>query len=146
LRIHRGTTHQRLKSLSSREYRALAAFRQEIRRFLEFSERAARTEGVEPGQHQLLLVLKGLHEGERPTIGAVSQFLLVKHYTAVGLVTRAEELGLVAREKSIDDRREVLVSVTEAGDQLLDRLARAHRDELRYVGPRLVEALAAVRS
>ena len=44
-------------------YKAMAEFRYQIRRFLRFSENAARQAGIEPQQHQLLLAVKGLPEG-----------------------------------------------------------------------------------
>ena len=49
------------------QYQSLAEFRYQLRRFLHFSEQAARSVGLEPQQHQLLLTLeKGyLKEGLR---------------------------------------------------------------------------------
>ena len=54
-------------------YRALAEFRYQIRRYLRFSEEAVRAAGLEPQQHQLLLLLKGLPEGVQPRIGEVAE-------------------------------------------------------------------------
>ena len=48
-------------------YRQLAEFRYHIRKFLHFSEEAARSYHVEPQQRQFLLAIKGLPEGIRPT-------------------------------------------------------------------------------
>ena len=42
------------------DYKTLAEFRYQIRRFLHFSEHATRAQGVNTQQHQLLLALKGL--------------------------------------------------------------------------------------
>ena len=42
------------------EYQSLAEFRYQLRCFLHFSEQAARSVGLEPQQHQLLLTIKGL--------------------------------------------------------------------------------------
>ena len=42
------------------DYQALAELRYRIRRFLHFSEQAARAAGLEPQHHQLLLAVKGL--------------------------------------------------------------------------------------
>jgi hypothetical protein len=41
------------QELSLADYRALAEFRYQIRRFLRFSEDAARSAGIEPQHHQL---------------------------------------------------------------------------------------------
>ena len=50
--------------ISLSDYRALAEFRYQIRRFLHFSEQMARRAGLESQQHQVLLALKGLPEGK----------------------------------------------------------------------------------
>src|ERR1043166_9576345 len=69
-------------------YRALAAFRYEIRRFLRRSEDAARSAGLEPQQHQLLLALKGAPHGTVPTIAWLAERLQLQHHSLVGLVDR----------------------------------------------------------
>ena len=126
------------------EYRALANFRYEIRKFLAFSEAAARAAGIEPQHHQLLLAVHGLPEGVRPTIGALAERLCLKHHTTVGLVDKLEERGLAVRVRSDADRREVLVSLTADGTALLRRLSQQHRDELRNAGVSMVAALTEI--
>ena len=54
------------------EYRALAEFRYQVRCFLHFSEEQARSNGLEPRQHQLLLAIKGLPRGKKATIGELA--------------------------------------------------------------------------
>ena len=75
------------------DYRVLAAFRFEIRKFLAFSEKAAREAGVEPQQHQLMLAVKGLPAEQRPTIRALADRLCVEHHTTVALVDKLHEAG-----------------------------------------------------
>jgi DNA-binding MarR family transcriptional regulator len=128
-------------SVSTRDLRALASFRHEIRKFLAFSEGAARREGLEPQQHQLLLAVSGLPPDLRPTIGVIAQRLCVQPHTAVSLVDKLEAAGLVERARDEDDRRQVLLRVTSAGDRVLGGLSRQHRQQLRSVGPDLVRAL-----
>ena len=130
--------------LSRADYRALASFRYEIRRFLAFSERAARDAGVEPQQHQLLLAVRGLPEGVAPTIGAIAERLCVQHHTTVALVDKLEARGLLARERSSEDRRQVLLHVTDEGEALLHALSSLHRKQLKTVAPAMVEALQRV--
>lgn len=101
---------------------------------------------MEPQQHQLMLALKGLPEGQRPTIRVLSERLLLKHHTAVGLVDRLVSRNLVARRKSDADGREILVELTLDGERLLRRLTEAHRTELLTAGPDLVRALEAIVS
>src|SRR5258706_3664891 len=81
---------------------ALAAFRYELRCFLSFSERAARAAGIEPQQHQLLLAIGGLPAGQRPNIRSVAERLCVQHHTAVALVDKLEQRGLVSRQASTE--------------------------------------------
>jgi len=115
-----------------------------IRSFLSFSERAARSHGIEPQQHQLLLACKGLPVNDRPTVGTLARRLCVEHHTAVALVDKLEAAGLVERAPSLQDRREVLVKITTAGDALLTSLSELHRDQLLQIGPKLATALADV--
>src|ERR1700692_3474102 len=81
--------------LSPAEYRALAEFRYQIRRFLQFSAEAARQYGLEPQQHQPLLAVKGPPDDVRPTIGELAERLQIQHHSAVELVDRLAEHGAV---------------------------------------------------
>ena len=65
------------KPLSDRDYESLAAFRRELRRFLAFSEEAARSAGLTPAHHQLLLAIRG-HAGGAPSISDVADALRVE--------------------------------------------------------------------
>jgi len=120
-------------------YQALAEFRYQIRRFLHFSEEAARRAGLEPAQHQLLLAVKA-HTG-KPTVGELAERLQLRHHSVVGLVDRLAECGLVRRERGRDDRRQVCVQLTREGGAVLRKLSLEHRDELESAGPALVAAL-----
>jgi DNA-binding MarR family transcriptional regulator len=125
-------------------YRQLADFRRCIRKFLHFSEELARGNGIEPQQHQLLLAIKGLPGDARPTIAALSRQLYLRHHSTVELVNRLEERGAVRRRQGTEDRREVLVEITQRGEDLLRQLSVLHWEELRVSGPALSEALRAV--
>ena len=124
--------------------RALAEFRYELRLFLAFSEQAARQAGIEPQQHQLLLAVGGLPARQRPTIRTLAERLCVQHHTVVALVDKLSVRGLVRRERSTEDKREVLVRLTEPGADLLQHLSRKHRANLQRIGPEMVAALAAI--
>ncbi len=121
----------------------LARFRASLRRFLRFSEEAARFAGLTPQQHQALLALRG-GGGEPMTIGDLAVELAVRHHSAVGLVDRLVAKQLVERVRSSADRRQVRVRLTAHGLSALRGLAAAHRDELRRVGPELAALLAAL--
>ncbi len=126
------------------QYRDLAEFRRQIRRFLHFSEATAREHGVEAQQHQLLLAVRGLPKGVKPTVGEVAARLFLQHHSAVELVNRLERRGAVARRAGARDRREAWVRLTPAGRAILRKLALAHRTELERSGPELARALRAV--
>lgn len=126
------------------DYYALAELRYQIRRFLRVSEQAARAAGLEPQQHQLLLAVKGLPEDHQPTIGELAKRLQIQHHSAVGLVDRLEERGLVRRRQSDIDRRQVIVDLTQEGEEVLRDLSLFHLAELRAAGPALVRALSAL--
>jgi DNA-binding MarR family transcriptional regulator len=130
-----------LAKISNSDYRSLAALRFEIRKFLAFSEQAARSVGIEPQQHQLLLVVRGLSGEARPTIRSAADRLCVKHHTAVALVDKLERRGLLARERGLADKREVLLRLTANGEAMLHELSTVHREQLRTVGPAMVNAL-----
>jgi DNA-binding MarR family transcriptional regulator len=125
------------------DYRSLADFRYEIRRFLNFSERAAREAGIEPQQHQALLAIKGLPIGQKATVGALAERLQVKHHTAVELVNRLQTKKLIWRTRNGPDRREVMLALTNRGEHVLTALTRLHRAELRSAGPVLLRTLNA---
>ena len=121
--------------------RNLAEFRFELRRFLQFSESAAVSAGLQPKQHQLLLQVAGAGDGIAVTIAYAADRLGLKHNSAVELVNRSEQEGLLARRTDVGDRRRALLQVTRKGERLLNRLAADHARELNELAPRLVEVL-----
>lgn len=126
------------------DYQALAELRYQLRVFVSFSEQAARERGIEPQQHQLLLAIKGLPTGLRPTVRVLAERLRLRHHSVVELIDRLERADLAARLPSPTDGREILVKVTAAGERLLRKLSVAHQAELQTSGPRLLQALQAV--
>ncbi len=132
--------------ISITEYQALAEFRYELRRFLRFSEQAARAAGFEPQQHQLLLAIKGLPEGKQATISALAERLQIAHHSTVELIDRLVERGFIQRCRGESDQRWVLVRLTPQGEEALRNLSLAHRAELRSAGPALVQTLTLLLS
>jgi DNA-binding MarR family transcriptional regulator len=132
------------KSLPAPDYRAMAEFRYQIRRFLRFSEQAARSAGIEPQQHQLLMAVKGLPEGSKPTVAVLADRMQLQHHSTVELIDRLEERGFLYRLRATDDRRQVFVKLTHDGEEFLQTLAMYHVQELQSVGPTLVKVLQSV--
>lgn len=127
--------------MNRNDYITLAAFRYELRKFLRFSERAAVEHNLAPQQYLALLEIKGFPAREQVTVGELAERLQIAHHSAVGLVNRLEERGLVQRTSGQEDRRFVHVTLTPDGNKVLSKLASVHRTELKKVGPLLVKLL-----
>jgi DNA-binding MarR family transcriptional regulator len=117
------------------DYRLLADFRYLLRRFLAFSEEAAREAGLTSQQHQALLAIKAGDSNERMTIGDLANRLSIRHHSAVGLVNRLVLAKLVARDFDPSDRRRVTLALTGKSETSLQKLTTAHRRELRRLAP-----------
>ncbi len=133
-----------MRKLTVADYQALAEFRYQIRKFLHFSERAVEGAGLERGQYQLMLSIKGIPPDLRPRIRDLAEMLQVQHHSAVELINRLEARGYVSRERSLEDRREVLLALTPKGEKVLAELALHHHEELQEAAPQLVAALRRV--
>jgi DNA-binding MarR family transcriptional regulator len=129
---------RRSAHLDAGEYQQLASFRYALRSFLRFSEAAAEKVGLTAQHYQALLALCATPG--RVTINELAQQLLIRHNSAVGLVDRLNDQGLVAREPAPEDGRKVYLRLTAKGDRILEKLAEVHREELQRIGPQL-EAL-----
>jgi DNA-binding MarR family transcriptional regulator len=116
--------------LTDEDYARLLGFRTELRRFLRWSGEQAEAAGLTPAQHQLLLAVRGHADRRGPTVGDVADALLLRHHSALGLVDRAAEAGLVRRSQDADDHRVVRLRLTSSGTRTLARLSRLHLDEL----------------
>lgn len=126
------------------DYQALAEFRYEIRRFQILSEQAARNAGIEPQQYQAILAVKGLASPNGATVGMLAERLQIQHHSAVELVDRLEEHGLLKRVRSQEDRRQVILRLTDHGEDTIERVALPHHSELRAAGRAMLNALAEV--
>ncbi|HEX8753614.1 MAG TPA: helix-turn-helix domain-containing protein [Solirubrobacterales bacterium] len=123
--------------LRPEDYARLLGFRTALRRFLRWSEAEARAAGLTPAQHQLLLAVRGHAGGEEPTIGELSEYLVLRHHSVVELVDRAAAAGLVERERDATDHRLVRVGLTALGKRRIEELSRLHLEELRRLAPML---------
>ena len=133
-------------SITKAEYEALAEFRYSLRQFFAFSEEAAKSVGLTARQHQALLTIQGFPQRNAVTVGELAERLHIQPNSAVGLVNRLVTEKLVARSSHPGDRRQVFVALTPHGLALLEQLSAAHRAELRRIGPRLSELLAALEN
>jgi len=124
-------------SLSDADYRRLLQLRTRLRGFMRWSESQARAAGLAPTQHQLLLAVRGHDDPRGPTIGEVADYLYLRHHSAVELVDRAVQAGLVHRRPDPDDARVVRLSLTPAGEEALTKLTHLHLEELHRLASNL---------
>jgi DNA-binding MarR family transcriptional regulator len=130
--------------ITQAEYRALAELRYRIRRFLQEGDNIAREAQLEPQQYLLLLVVRGLPEGQEATIRTLAERLSLRHHSTVELVDRMEARGYVKRSRGREDRRQVLVSLQPRGEKLLEEVVQQRIIELRAHGRTLVETISAL--
>lgn len=119
----------------------LAAFRYRLRQFHSFSEKAAAGVGLTQQQYQALLAVRAHPGPGLLTISDLAAQMFIKHHSAVGMVNRLEEQGMVRREPSAEDGRKVGIRLTLTGQRVFDRLASIHRGELRRIGPDLARLM-----
>jgi DNA-binding MarR family transcriptional regulator len=117
------------------DYQALAAFRYALRRFLRYSNEAAAELGLETQQYQALLAIRARGADRPMTTGELAEEMQVRPNSAAGMAKRLEERRLIARHRGKQDRRQVLLTLTETGRQTLKRLAAAHKSELKKAMP-----------
>ncbi|MFP5209017.1 MAG: MarR family winged helix-turn-helix transcriptional regulator [Acidobacteriota bacterium] len=134
--LPKGTTVKESRAM----FQELAFFRHRLRKFLRFSEDAARACGITPQQHQLMLGIAGYTGTGTATISEIAEFLQEKHNSVVGLVDRAVQGGLVERTTDAADRRVVLVSLTDRGEDILRRLSLLHREEIKRLRKEFLHA------
>src|SRR5581483_10288115 len=120
------------RPVTADEAMVVASFRSALRSFLRSSERIARSNGLTPQRHLLLLMIKGAPDGsECATVTDLVERMELAQSTVTELVKRAEETGLVWREGSEHDGRVARLKLTEEGERRLRQVFRAHEDERR---------------
>lgn len=120
--------------LSKKDFETLSNFRYQLRCFLRFSEELTHEFGITNLQYLLLLHVKGYEGREWATIGELAEKLQAQHNGVVSLASRCEKLGFVYRQRGTEDRREVQIHLTKAGDALVRKIAGLHRRELMQLG------------
>jgi DNA-binding MarR family transcriptional regulator len=130
--------------LSDADYERLADLRYALRSFLHWSAEQAKAAGLTPSQHQLLLAVRASRDERGPTVSEVASVLMVRHHSAVGLVDRAQEAGLIMRERDRDQHSLVRLRLTEEGAARLRSLSRLHLRELAQLAPGMRALWAAI--
>lgn len=124
----------------------IADFRAALRSFLRHTERAAQQRGLTPQWYLLLLMIKGAPDGtERITIGDAAERMQLGVNSTTELVNRAEEQGLLRRERSDTDGRVVCLRLTREGERRLNAALvdlEADRKDLQRALNRLTESFS----
>ena len=95
---------------------------------------ALRHLGVSPAGGLVLGILEDAGEPRPPNY--ISERLIVSRATVTGVLDSLEKRGLVRRRPHPDDRRMVLVSLTEAGARTAGEVRRTvHRAEATWMAP-----------
>ncbi|MDU0203660.1 MULTISPECIES: MarR family winged helix-turn-helix transcriptional regulator [Paenibacillus] len=115
-------------------YEQLALFRYQIRKFIHFSESAARAHGLTPQNHQLMLAIMGFPGRDYATPKELAERLQVTPHACVELINRCEQLQLVYRMPNPDDGRSIFIRLSESGMRLLEDLSEIHMNELKNIG------------
>jgi DNA-binding MarR family transcriptional regulator len=132
------------KVIATPEYQALAEMRYRIRKFVHEGDAVASAAGLEPQQYLLLLMIRGIPEGQEATVSNLAERLVLKHHSVVELIDRLEIHGYVRRNRSREDRRSVLVSLLPRGEKMLEEVAQHRISELRATGAALVNAISSL--
>lgn len=130
----------RARRISNRDYARLLVVRTRLREFEHWSAAQAAALGLTAAQHQLLLAVRGHSGAGGPTVGQAAEYLMIRHNTAVELVDRTQDLGLVDRARDETDHRVVRLVLTREGRSRLAALTGAHIEELARLTP-MIDAL-----
>jgi len=110
-------TYEQLKLENQLCFPVYAASRLIIREYQPHLERL----GITYPQY---LVLMLLWETDDRTVNEIAQALILNTNTVTPILKRMEAMGLIARRRSAEDERRVIVSLTPKGMQLREEAAR----------------------
>jgi DNA-binding MarR family transcriptional regulator len=96
----------------------LISLRQIIRAIDLNSKRLERESGLTGPQ---LLVMQLIGSAGEITAGVLAREVSLSQATVTSILDRLERKGLLVRERSADDKRKVMVSLTEEGGQALEK-------------------------
>ena len=123
-------------------YKAMAELRYQIRRFLRFSENAARQAGIEPQQHQLLLSCQRFTRRTSSQPSACWRKECSYSTTAPWNSSTDWSKGASCSDSAPQTTGDnVLVKLTRDGEGFLQKLSLHHLQELQSAGPTFVKVL-----
>jgi DNA-binding MarR family transcriptional regulator len=130
-----------MNQVNSIDFETLASFRYQVRKFLRFSKDFLCAEDLTPDQYQALLAIRAAAPRGKLSIRDLAEQLQVRHHSTVGIVDQLVFREAVVREVAPKDRRKILLSLTEKGEQMVQKLAPAHHEELTRLSPEMIQTL-----
>jgi DNA-binding MarR family transcriptional regulator len=85
-----------------------------------------REHGLEPGWHDVLATLRRTGPPYRLRPTEFSSALMLTSSGTTKRLDRLEQAGLIERAPDPDDRRSILITLTDAGRELIDSVTDAH--------------------
>ncbi len=98
--------------------------------------------GLSHVQHHVLLSVRGHPVPDGPRVGDVAQALHIASPSAVELIARLVQAGLVQRHPDPQDRRPTRLRLSELGDQAVHQLSQDHLPRLRELTNRAAATLS----
>ncbi|TNC26511.1 MarR family winged helix-turn-helix transcriptional regulator [Amycolatopsis alkalitolerans] len=127
----------------TREFQAyvknIADARYVTRKVLRIVDEQAKAHGLEPLLHQALLQVYGANKANGITVSSLAARLDVAAAFASRMVRRLEEMGLVRREPSTEDKRATIVVATEAAAEKLAAIDNDVHHHVAYLQHQLRE-------
>ncbi|HEX7021886.1 MAG TPA: MarR family transcriptional regulator [Trueperaceae bacterium] len=112
-------------SSSQAHYEELSRLLTRIKKLQQPYGRVEDLAGVRPAEIYLLVSIGRLHtDGKDATISSIAETVGVSSAAITNTVTALERLDYVRRERCSEDRRVVLVSLTEKGQGVLESLRK----------------------
>lgn len=115
-----------------------------VQEFLRTRRAFAKSEGLDPREYELLLMLKALAGRRSVNVSLIAENLFVHHHVAAGLVKDLANRGLVSTQRSQRDRRSLSLHLTAQGESLLERIVVRSVDGLASEGPQMISSLGKI--
>jgi len=115
-----------------------------VQEFLRIRRSFAKSEGLDPREYELLLMLKALADRRSVNVSFIAENLFVHHHVAAGLVKDLAKRGLVSAQRSQRDRRCLSLRLTREGEALLARVVERSVEGLASEGPQMLSSLGRI--
>lgn len=115
-----------------------------VQEFLRTRRAFAKSEGLDPREYELLLMLKALAGQRAVNVSLIAENLFIHHHVAAGLVKGLANRGLISTQRSPRDRRSLSLRLTAQGESLLERIVARSVDGLASEGPLMISSLGKI--